>query len=144
MEWKFEADFCETHFEIFTQFEVFTIVAISKHLIWLSDSALNITCKFMFSISISFIHCWIIYLLLNLPCYPCFSETKAERLASSWGFYSRAVGTHYHGFLQNLWNQAYEVHFLDAMKYEKGCMEDYNLTYKFMSLYLFKNTLLLC
>lgn len=83
--------------------------------------------KFLFSVSICFIHCLIIYLLLNVPCHPCFAETKAERLASSWGFYSGIMGPHYHGFLQNLWNQTYEVHFLDAGMCEEDCVGDCNL-----------------
>lgn len=94
---------------------------------------------------------YLLYPLLNsLPLvkftmgyHPYFAETKAERLASSWGFYSGIVGTHHHGFLQNLRNQAHEVHFLDVMMHKEDCMEDYNLGWKFIS-YLFKNTLLLC
>uniref|UniRef100_A0AAA9SL24 GPI-anchor transamidase n=1 Tax=Bos taurus TaxID=9913 RepID=A0AAA9SL24_BOVIN len=64
-------------------------------------------------------------------------ETKVEGLASSWGFYSGIVGTHYHGFLQNLRNQAYEVHFLNVVMYE-DCMKGYNTEYKFMSIYFQK------
>lgn len=116
-----------------------------RHLIWLNYSPLKHSWR-----NVYFLLLFALPIVNSLPlvkftmwCHPYFAETKAERLASSWGFYSGIVGTHHHGFLQNLWDQAHEVHFLDMMMHKEDCMEDYNLGWKFMS-YLFKNTLLLC
>lgn len=45
-----------------------------------------------------------------------FSEAKTKGLASSWRIYSRTLGIDYHGFLQNIWNQAHETHLLNLSK----------------------------
>ncbi|XP_048209010.1 GPI-anchor transamidase-like [Perognathus longimembris pacificus] len=55
----------------------------------------------------------------QLPVAQITPETKAKRLASSWGLHSGTMSPDYHGFLQNLWNQAYEVHFLDSVMCEE-------------------------
>ncbi|XP_029409684.1 GPI-anchor transamidase isoform X3 [Nannospalax galili] len=73
----------------------------------------------------------------TLPSAPCgmlgsrswpatFTETEAEGLAPPWGLHSRPVGPYHHGFLQDLWNQAHEVHFLDS-RVREGRVEDCSL-----------------
>lgn len=116
-----ETNLCKNHVEIFTQLEAFVVVAVLIHLIWLNYFPFKHS---LWNFYVPSVFVWSI--IVKFTCPFCFAETEAERLASSWGFYSGIVGTHYNGFLQNLWNQAYEVHFLDVMCEEDG-MEDCNL-----------------
>ena len=81
--------------------------------------------------------------MLNLPRRPCFAEAEAEGLAPSWGFYSGLVGTHHHGFLQDLRDQAHEVHFLDMMC-KANCLEGYMRPWVNTDVISFKKHMLLC
>lgn len=96
----------------------------------------NTACGFLCSQDFIFFHlmkhsaCFICrhnYLFVYLFLFVCFflsflPETKTKGLASSWRIYSGTVGTDYHGFLQDIWNQTHEAHLLNLSK-QDDCID---------------------